>query len=178
MNSSVEEKLLKAIGEISLGLAVVYFEGSRETYFITLFLIGSMCSKLEDDFGGQLLLQIYFEGSYAWGGTIEGAIDEVLWIEMFEDNFISKVNHLSPFLVDVRPELLLLCFCSRGGLCFLQFIFLTVHFIVYFERTFGQDLEEWLSVVIDIDHITASWWQKVLFVVDLKVEVGIGVAEC
>ena len=57
---------------------MINFEGSRETDFISLLFVGSVSSELEDDFGRQLLLEIYFEGSYARCGTIEGAIDEVL----------------------------------------------------------------------------------------------------
>ena len=52
---------------------------------------------------------------------------------MFEDNLISKMNDLPSFLVDVGPELLLLSFSSGGGLCFFDFIFLTVHLVVDFE---------------------------------------------
>ena len=95
---------------------------------------------------------------------------------MFEDDFITEMDNLSPFLVDAGPELFLLGFGSGRRFCFFEFVLLAVHLIVDLEGAFGEDLEERFAVVVDVDHVAASGGEDVLVVVDLEVEVGVGVA--
>ena len=177
LDGPVEEELLEAVGEVTLGFAVVYFEGGWKTDLVALFLVGSVSSKFKYNFSWQFLPQIDFESPNTWSCTIEGAVNEMMGVKMFEDDFITEMDNLSPFLVDAGPELFLLGFGSGRRFCFFEFVLLAVHLIVDLEGAFGEDLEEGLAVVVDVDHVAASGGEDVLVVVDLEVEVGVGVAE-
>ena len=98
-------------------------------------------------------------------------------VKMFEDNFIAKMYDLPTFLIDAGSELFLLGFSSGRRFCFFELVFLAVHLIVDLEGAFGENLEEGLAVVVDVDHVAAGGREEVLVVVDLEVEVGVGVAE-
>ena len=70
----------------------------------------------------------------------------------------------------------LLFFRLRPGcrLCLLRLSLLRVHLIVDLEGTRGQDLEERLSIIVDIEDISGREYE--IFVIDLKIKVLIGIA--
>jgi hypothetical protein len=173
---AIEKEFFKAVGEITLSFAVIDLEGSRQTDFVSFLFVGAVGDQLEDDFFRKFLLQVDFEGTNARRSTVKGAVDVVLGVEVTEDNFVSKGNVLPPFFPHDGLELLFFRLCTGSGLCFLRLDLLGVHFVVDFKGALGEHFEKGLSVVVDVNHIHAGGGEEIVFIVDLEVEVGVGVA--
>lgn len=130
---------------------MIYFQRGINANFISFFLICPVWQQFEDKFFWQLFSEIDFESPNTRLSTFKGTIDIMFGIEMPEYNFISEENRFAFFLIDYRFELLLLSFGPRQGLDLFGFILQGVHFVIYFERGGGQDLEQRLPVVGDIE---------------------------
>lgn len=96
---------------------------------------------------------------------------------MSEDYFISKVNNLSSLLINNGFELFLLSFCAGSWLCFFELVFLRIHFIIDLKWSLRKDFKESFSIIVYIDDVATHRRKQVLFVVNLKIEVRIGVSE-
>jgi len=95
---------------------------------------------------------------------------------MPKDHLVTKGNHLSSFFGDNCLELLLLCFGTGGGFSFFCLDLLGVHLVVNFEGGSWKNLKERFTIVGDVDDIGGTREEGVVFVIDLKVEVLIGVS--
>jgi hypothetical protein len=104
-------------------------EGSVDTDLISLFFVCSVGHELENIFLRKLFSESDFEGADSRRGTIDGAADVILGIDVFEDNTITEGDVLASFLRDHGFELF---FFGFGPLKFLFLPFL-VHLIVDFK---------------------------------------------
>ena len=93
---------------------------------------------------------------------------------MPEDDFFSKGNALPSLIKAHGFELLFLRLCPGRRFSLLRLSLLRIHLIVDFEGTRRQDLEERLSIIVDIEDISRR--EYMFFVIDLKIKVLIGIA--
>jgi hypothetical protein len=131
---------------------------------------------LEHNLFRELFFELDFESADAGSCTIKRSVHIVLGVNVPEHHPVTKRDVLPPFFTDDGFELVLLGFSSGSGLSLLGLNLLRVHLIVDFERAGGEHLEERLAVIADIE-VVAVGGEEAVFIVDLEVEVGVGVAE-
>ena len=94
---------------------------------------------------------------------------------MPEDHPVPKWYVIAPFFIDDGLELLFFRFGPRSGFSFLGLHLLRVHFVIDFERTGGQHLEERFAVIAYVEMVFVGE-EVAIFIVDLEVEVGVSIA--
>jgi len=148
---------------------MIYLERRINTHLITLFLISPIGHQPEYNLFRKFLFQLDLKGSDSWDCTIERTIHVVLGVYVSEDYLVTEQYHFSSLLGYNCFELLLLGLRSGSRFCFFWLCFLRVHLIVDLERTCGQDLKEWLSIITVIDDVLPARRKCLFFVVDLKI---------
>jgi hypothetical protein len=99
-----------------------------------------------------------------------------LGIKVSKYYLVTERDPLTSFLGNYRFELLLLCFGSGRRFSLFGLYLLGVHLVVYLKGRGGKNLKEGFSVVSDVDDVGGARRDGVFFVIDLKIEVLVGVS--